>query len=125
MWWADLTVVASPRTGMAYSGADRGRARDKDNPLGGSSTLNRLELATPASAKVDRYKRIAADLLNRHRPLVGSEVSRSKNRATLLATPVTSDYSSDPPVDKVWRDAQAPNRRPRRRRNHHRGPDSA
>jgi len=43
------------------TGEDRERARDKGNPLAGSSTLNRLELATPESAKADRYKRIAAD----------------------------------------------------------------
>jgi len=43
------------------TGEDRERERDKGNPLAGSSTLNRLELATPESAKVDRYKRVAAD----------------------------------------------------------------
>ncbi|MFM8355267.1 MAG: IS1380 family transposase, partial [Gammaproteobacteria bacterium] len=43
------------------TGEDRERGRDKGNPLAGSSTLNRLELATPESAKADRYKRIAAD----------------------------------------------------------------
>src|SRR5699024_7768198 len=41
----------------------RGRKRDRDSgqPLAGSSTLNRLELTTPASAATDRYKRIAAN----------------------------------------------------------------
>ena len=43
------------------TGAARGRARDRGYPLAGSSTLNRLELSTPASAAADRYKRISAD----------------------------------------------------------------
>jgi hypothetical protein len=43
------------------TGEDRERERDKGNPLAGSSTLNRLELTTPDSAKADRYKKIAAD----------------------------------------------------------------
>ncbi|MFX3658376.1 MAG: IS1380 family transposase [bacterium] len=43
------------------TGEDRERERDKGNPLAGSSTLNRLELTTPESAKSDRYKKIAAD----------------------------------------------------------------
>lgn len=43
------------------TGEDRERERDKGNPLAGSSTLNRLELTTPESAKADRYKKIAAD----------------------------------------------------------------
>jgi len=43
------------------TGEDRERARDRGTPLAGSSTLNRLELATPESAAMDRYKKIAAD----------------------------------------------------------------
>lgn len=43
------------------TGEHRERAQDKGNPLAGSSTLNRLELATPESAAADRYKKIAAD----------------------------------------------------------------
>jgi hypothetical protein len=42
-------------------GDKRERARDKGHPLAGSSTLNRLELATPTTAATDRYKKIAAD----------------------------------------------------------------
>ena len=43
------------------TGAGRVRARDRGCPLAGSSSLNRLELGTAASAAVDRYRRIAAD----------------------------------------------------------------
>jgi hypothetical protein len=43
------------------TGAARERARDRGYPLAGSSTLNRLELSTPASAAADRYKRISTD----------------------------------------------------------------
>jgi hypothetical protein len=43
------------------TGAHRERAQDRGHPLAGSSTLNRLELATPESAATDRYKKIAAD----------------------------------------------------------------
>ncbi|MEZ5553231.1 MAG: transposase [Pseudomonadales bacterium] len=43
------------------TGEDRERDRDRGYPLAGSSTLNRLELTTPASAASDRYKKIAAD----------------------------------------------------------------
>src|SRR5699024_5342966 len=43
------------------TGSRRPRERDLGQPLAGSSTLNRLELATPESAVADRYKRIAAD----------------------------------------------------------------
>ena len=37
------------------TGAGRERARDKGYPLAGSSTLNRLELSTPAAAASDCY----------------------------------------------------------------------
>ena len=43
------------------TGEARERARDRGYPLAGSSTLNRLELGTPAAAAADRYKRISAD----------------------------------------------------------------
>ncbi|WP_419630814.1 transposase, partial [Thiolapillus sp.] len=43
------------------TGEWRVREQDRGNPLAASSTLNRLELGTPASAISDRYKRIAAD----------------------------------------------------------------
>jgi Transposase DDE domain group 1 len=43
------------------TGEHRERERDRGHPLAGSSTLNRLELGTPTSAAVDRYKKIAAD----------------------------------------------------------------
>ena len=43
------------------TGARRARERDRDHPLAGSSTLNRLELGTPEKAGQDRYKRIVAD----------------------------------------------------------------
>ncbi len=43
------------------TGESRDRARDRGYPLAGSSTLNRLELSTPAAAAADRYKRISAD----------------------------------------------------------------
>ena len=43
------------------TGAARERSRDRGYPLAGSSTLNRLELSTPALAAADRYKRISAD----------------------------------------------------------------
>jgi hypothetical protein len=43
------------------TGEHRQRERDKGYALAGSSTLNRLELATPQAAASDRYKRIAAD----------------------------------------------------------------
>jgi hypothetical protein len=39
------------------TGDKRERARDKGHPLAGSSTLNRLELATPKTAATDRYKK--------------------------------------------------------------------
>lgn len=42
-------------------GAKRVRERDQGRPLAGSSTLNRLELGTPAGVARDRYKRIVAD----------------------------------------------------------------
>jgi hypothetical protein len=53
-----LAVLAGKRD---LTGESRERARDRDYPLAGSSTLNRLELSTPESAAEDRYKRIAAD----------------------------------------------------------------
>lgn len=43
------------------TGEARVREQDRGNPLAASSTLNRLELSTPDSARSDRYKRIAAD----------------------------------------------------------------
>ncbi|MCG8371545.1 MAG: transposase, partial [Proteobacteria bacterium] len=43
------------------TGEARERERDRGYPLAGSSTLNRLELGTPAAAAADRYKRISAD----------------------------------------------------------------
>lgn len=53
-----LALLAGKRD---LTGASRERSRDRGYPLAGSSTLNRLELGTPASAAADRYKRIAAD----------------------------------------------------------------
>lgn len=43
------------------TGAKRERQRDRGHPMAASSTLNRLELTTPATAASDRYKRIAGD----------------------------------------------------------------
>ena len=43
------------------TGEERVRKQDRGHPLAGSSTLNRLELSTPANAPEDRYKKIAAD----------------------------------------------------------------
>ena len=43
------------------TGQKRARARDREYPLAGSSTLNRLELGTPGSAENHRYKKIVAD----------------------------------------------------------------
>lgn len=43
------------------TGEARVREQDWGNPLAASSTLNRLELSTPATAAGDRYKKIAAD----------------------------------------------------------------
>ncbi len=43
------------------TGAERVRERDRGHPLASSSTLNRLELGTPAEAGGHRYKRIVAD----------------------------------------------------------------
>jgi hypothetical protein len=43
------------------TGEERVREQDRGHPLAGSSTLNRLELSTPANAPQDRYKKIAAD----------------------------------------------------------------
>jgi hypothetical protein len=43
------------------TGEERVREQDRGHPLAGSSTLNRLELSTPANAPKDRYKKIAAD----------------------------------------------------------------
>ena len=42
-------------------GETRARARDKGYPLASSSTLNRLELSDPETARSNRYKRIAGD----------------------------------------------------------------
>ena len=42
-------------------GETRARARDKGYPLASSSTLNRLELGDPETARSNRYKRIAGD----------------------------------------------------------------
>lgn len=42
-------------------GEARVREQDRGNPLAASSTLNRLELSTSATAASDRYKKIAAD----------------------------------------------------------------
>ena len=53
-----LALLAGKRD---VTGEDRERDRDQGYPLAGSSTLNRLELSTPASAASDRYKKIAAD----------------------------------------------------------------
>jgi hypothetical protein len=49
------------------TGETRIRERDKGKPLAGKSTLNRLELATPANAQDDRYKKIVynADAIDR------------------------------------------------------------
>ncbi|MEJ2239118.1 MAG: IS1380 family transposase [Gemmatimonadales bacterium] len=53
-----LAVLVGKRD---LTGERRVRARDQGHPLAASSTLNRLELSTPASAACDRYKKIAAD----------------------------------------------------------------
>jgi hypothetical protein len=53
-----LALLAGKRD---LTGASRERSRDRGYPLAGSSTLNRLELGTRASAAADRYKRIVAD----------------------------------------------------------------
>ncbi|MFA5631862.1 MAG: IS1380 family transposase [Porticoccaceae bacterium] len=53
-----LALLAGKRD---LTGQARERERDKGYPLAGSSTLNRLELTTPASAASHRYKKIAAD----------------------------------------------------------------
>ena len=42
-------------------GETRSQARDKGYPLASSSTLNRLELGHPDTARCNRYKRIAGD----------------------------------------------------------------
>lgn len=52
------------------TGERRGRVRDRGHPLAGSSTLNRLELATPGTAAGDRYKRITTDTEGLDRLLV-------------------------------------------------------
>jgi hypothetical protein len=52
------------------TGRDRLRDQDKGYPLASSSTLNRLELGTAASAATDRYKRIAGDAAAMDRLLV-------------------------------------------------------
>jgi hypothetical protein len=51
-------------------GEARVRDQDRGNPLAASSTLNRLELSTPAAAQTDRYKKIAADPVALDRLLV-------------------------------------------------------
>ena len=43
------------------TGEARARARDRAYPLAGSSTLNRMELGSPETAKDHRYKKIVAD----------------------------------------------------------------
>ena len=43
------------------TGEERVREQDRDSPLAGPNTLNRLELSTPETAPKDRYKKIAAD----------------------------------------------------------------
>ncbi len=49
-------------TGCAdVTGAQRLRERDRGHALAGSSTLNRLELGDPDTAKCHRYKKILAD----------------------------------------------------------------
>jgi len=52
------------------TGERRARVRDRGHALAGSSTLNRLELATPLTAASDRYKRIVADTAGLDRLLV-------------------------------------------------------
>ena len=42
------------------TGADRSRERDKNKPLAGKSTLNRLELTPPGADAESRYKKIVA-----------------------------------------------------------------
>jgi len=42
-------------------GTGRRRKRDRGRPLAGKATLNRLELSDPATAGLDRYKKIALD----------------------------------------------------------------
>ncbi len=68
--YEDLTDHDSLRSDSALAmmvgkrdltGEDRNRQRDRDYPLAGSSTLNRLELSTPEAAEHHRYKKIAAD----------------------------------------------------------------
>ena len=44
------------------SGERRRRASDRGMALAGKSTLNRLELLAPGSARKDRYRRVSADL---------------------------------------------------------------
>ena len=49
---------------LAYedlTGAKRSRARDREYALAGSSTLNRLELGSPETARDHRYRKAAAD----------------------------------------------------------------
>ena len=43
------------------TGAKRPRARDREYALAGSSTLNRLELGSPETARDHRYRKVAAD----------------------------------------------------------------
>ena len=43
------------------TGANRARARGRAYALAGSSTLNRLELGSPETARDHRYRRVAAD----------------------------------------------------------------
>ena len=43
------------------TGAERARARDRAYALAGSSTLNRLELGSPETARDHRYRKVAAD----------------------------------------------------------------
>jgi hypothetical protein len=62
-----LALLAGKRD---LTGESRERERDRGYPLAGSSTLNRLELSTPALAADDRYKRIAADAVALDRLLV-------------------------------------------------------
>ena len=43
------------------TGQQRARVRDREYPLAGSSTLNRMELGSPDTAGSHRYRKIAAD----------------------------------------------------------------
>ena len=43
------------------TGAKRARARDREYALAGSSTLNRLEVGSPETARDHRYRKVAAD----------------------------------------------------------------